>query len=181
MLVALFSAITVSASDDVVLSSGSLSELVKAAPADVAIVWDYSNATLEGKNVDAFLQEKGSDWVSGYPEELNRAQTVFEKRLLKEKKLFNVVEDQSKAKYIITIKVGDFYYGSTGMSIVIGFGAGNSSFKGTIEVTRQGESTPIAVLRAVGVPGSGMGNEARRIDAYKNLSKWVVKYVKKAK
>lgn len=61
LMVALFSAITMSAKDDVTVKSGSLSEIKAAGISKVFIVWDYSAATLEGKQVDAFLKEKGED------------------------------------------------------------------------------------------------------------------------
>lgn len=46
---------------DVTLKSGSLAKL-KTSKEKVYVVWDYSHATLEGKDVKSFLKEKGAEW-----------------------------------------------------------------------------------------------------------------------
>lgn len=180
LFVALISVITMSAKDDVTVKSGSLSEIKAAGSSFVYIVWDYSAATLEGKNVDAFLKEKGEDWVANYPQELAEAEAEFAKAVGKSK-FVNVTTEQDQAQYVITVKVKDFHYGSTGVSVMIGFGAGDAHLSGSVEFTKNGSTETISVLDVDGVPGAGFGNERRRREAYKELGEWVVKLIKKAK
>ena len=180
LFVALISVITMSAKDDVTVKSGSLSEIKAAGSSFVYIVWDYSAATLEGKNVDAFLKEKGEDWVANYPQELAEAEAEFAKAVGKSK-FVNVTTEQDQAQYVITVKVKDFHYGSTGVSVMIGFGAGDAHLSGSVEFTKNGSTETISVLDVDGVPGAGVGNERRRREAYKELGEWVVMLIKKAK
>ena len=96
-MVALFSTITMSAKDDVTVKSGSLAEIKAAGKSGVFIVWDYSAATLEGKNVDAFLKEKGGDWVENYPKELAEAEAEFAEAVGKSKFVYVTTEkDQAQ-------------------------------------------------------------------------------------
>ena len=180
LMVALFSVITMSAKDDVTVKSGSLAEIKAAGISKVFIVWDYSAATLEGKQVDAFLKEKGEDWVANYPQELAEAEAEFAKAVEKSK-FVNVTLEKDQAQYIITVKVKDFHYGSTGAAVMIGFGAGDAHLSGSVEFTKNGSTETISVLDVDGVPGAGWGNERRRREAYKELGEWVVKLIKKAK
>ena len=180
LFVALLSVITMSAKDDVTVKSGSLSEVKAAGSSFVFIVWDYSAATLEGQNVDAFLKAKGEDWVANYPQELAEAEAEFAKAVSKSKYV-NVTTEQDQAQYVITIKVKDFNYGNTAVAVWVGMGAGDAHFNATVEFTKNGSTETFAVLDADGVPGGGFGNEARRRDAYEELGEWVVKLIKKAK
>ena len=180
LFVALLSVITMSAKDDVTVKSGSLAEIKNSVSSFVYIVWDYSSATLEGKNVDAFLKEKGADWVAGYPQELAEAEAEFAKALGKSK-FVNVTTEKDQAQYIITIKVKDFNYGNTAVAVWVGMGAGDAHFNATVEFTKNGSKETVAVLDADGVPGGGFGNEARRRDAYEELGECLVKIIKKAK
>ena len=179
-MVALFSVITMSAKDDVTIKSGSLAEIKAAGKSNVFIVWDYSAATLGGKDVDAYLKEKGGDWVENYPQELVKAEAEFAKAVGKSK-FVNVTTEKDQAQYIITIKVKDFNYGNTAVAVWVGMGAGDAHFNSTVEFTKNGSTQTFAVLDADGVPGGGFGNEARRRDAYEELGEWVVKLIKKAK
>lgn len=180
LMVALFSAITMSAKDDVTVKSGSLAEIKAAGKSNVFIVWDYSAATLGGKDVDAYLKEKGGDWAENYPQELAEAEAEFATAVGKSK-FVDVTLEKDQAQYIITVKVKDFHYGSTGVSVWIGMGAGDAHLNGSVEFTKNGSTDTIAVLDADGVPGGGYGNEARRRDAYEELGEWIVKLIKKAK
>lgn len=178
-LVALFAMVNVaSAKDDVFVTSGSLVEL-KANNVNVFVEWDYSNATLEGKKVADFLAEKGPDWQNSYESELKRAEIVFATQLNKKSKTVTVVDDRNSADYVMTIKMGDFYYGSTGLSIVVGMGAGSAHMHADIVVSKGGAA--VAEVKCDGVPGNGYGNEVRRTTSYLNLANWMVKLVKKAK
>ena len=160
-MVTLFSAITMSAKDDVTVKSGSLAEVKAAGSSNVFIVWDYSAATLEGQNVDAFLKAKGEDWVANYPQELAEAEAEFAKAVSKSK-FVNVTLEKDMAQYIITIKMKDFNYGNTAVAVWVGMGAGDAHFNATVEFTKNGRTETFAVLDADGVPGGGFGNEARR-------------------
>lgn len=102
LFVALLSVITMSAKDDVTVKSGSLAEVKAAGSSFVYIVWDYSAATLEGQNVDAFLKAKGADWVAGYPKELAEAEAEFAAAVSKSKYV-NVTTEKDQAQYIITV------------------------------------------------------------------------------
>ena len=179
-MVTLFSAITMSAKDDVTVKSGSLAEIKAAGISKVFIVWDYSAATLEGKQVDAFLKEKGEDWVANYPQELAEAESEFAKAVSKSK-FVDVTLEKDQAQYIITIKMKDFNYGNTAVAVWVGMGAGDAHFNATVEFTKNGSTETFAVLDADGVPGGGFGNEARRRDAYEELGECLVKLIKKAK
>lgn len=180
LFVALLSVITMSAKDDVIVKSGSLAEVKAAGSSNVFIVWDYSAATLEGQNVDAFLKAKGEDWVANYPQELAEAEAEFAKAVSKSK-FVNVTLEKDMAQYIITIKMKDFNYGNTAVAVWVGMGAGDAHFNATVEFTKNGSTETFAVLDADGVPGGGFGNEARRRDAYEELGEWIVKLIKKAK
>ena len=180
LMVALFSAITMSAKDDVTVKSGSLAEIKAAGISKVFIVWDYSAATLGGKDVDAYLKEKGGDWVENYPQELVKAEAEFAKAVGKSK-FVNVTTEKDQAQYIITIRVKDFTYGNNALSYWVGFGAGDAHLNGSVEFTKNGSTETIAVLDLDGVPGGGPDNEARRKNAYEELGEWVVKLIKKAK
>lgn len=102
LMVALFFAITMSAKDDVTIKSGSLAEIKAAGISKVFIVWDYSAATLGGKDVDAYLKEKGGDWLENYPKELVKAEAEFAKAVGKSK-FINVTTEKDQAQYIITV------------------------------------------------------------------------------
>ena len=180
LMVAFFSAITMSAKDDVTIKSGSLAEIKAAGGSFVYIVWDYSAATLGGKDVDAYLKEKGGDWLENYPKELAEAEAEFAAAVSKSKYV-NVTTEKDQAQYIITVKVKDFNYGNTAVAVWVGMGAGDAHFNSTVEFTKNGSTETFAVLDADGVPGGGFGNEARRRDAYEELGEWVVKLIKKAK
>lgn len=180
LFVALLSVITMSAKDDVTIKSGSLAEIKAAGGSFVYIVWDYSAATLGGKDVDAYLKAKGADWVAGYPKELAEAEAEFAAAVSKSKYV-NVTTEKDQAQYIITIKMKDFNYGNTAVAVWVGMGAGDAHFNATVEFTKNGSTETFAVLDADGVPGGGFGNEARRRDAYEELGEWVVKLIKKAK
>lgn len=179
ILVAMFAMFNIaSAKDDVVVTSGSLVGL-KTNEAKVYIVWDYSGATIEGKKVETFLAEKGQEWVDGYPSELSRAEGHFVATINKKSKTMKVVDDRSSADYVMTVKVGDLHYGSTGLSVVIGMGAGDAHLHANITVAKQ--DSKVAEVMVDGVPGSGFGNEVRRSNCYIEMAKWIVKLVKKAK
>ena len=180
LMVALFSVITMSAKDDVTVKSGSLAEIKAAGKSNVFIVWDYSAATLGGKDVDAYLKEKGGDWAENYPQELAKSEAEFAKAVGKSK-FVNVTTEKDQAQYIITIRVKDFTYGNNALSYWVGFGAGDAHLNGSVEFTKNGSTETIAVLDLDGVPGGGPDNEARRKNAYEELGEWIVKLIKKAK
>ena len=180
LMVALFSVITMSAKDDVTIKSGSLAEIKAAGGSFVYIVWDYSAATLGGKDVDAYLKEKGGDWLENYPQELAKSEAEFAKAVGKSK-FVNVTTEKDQAQYIITIRVKDFTYGNNALSYWVGFGAGDAHLNGSVEFTKNGSTETIAVLDLDGVPGGGPDNEARRKNAYEELGEWIVKLIKKAK
>jgi hypothetical protein len=180
LMVALFSAITMFAKDDVTIKSGSLAEIKAAGGSFVYIVWDYSAATLGGKDVDAYLKEKGGDWLENYPKELVKAEAEFAKAVGKSK-FINVTTEKDQAQYIITIRVKNFTYGNNALSYWVGFGAGDAHLDGTVEFTKNGSTETFAVLDLDGVPGGGTENEDRLRDAYEELGEWIVKLIKKAK
>ncbi len=180
LMVALFSAMTMHAKDDVTIKSGSLSEIKAAGSSKVFIVWDYSAATLEGKNVTEFLKEKGEDWVQAYPGELAEAEAGFAKTV-NESKFVKVTTNKDEAQYIITIKAKNFDYGNTAASVIVGFGAGDAHLDAIVEFNKKGSKETLAVLDVDGVPGNGFGNERRRRNTYEELGEWVVKLIKKGK
>ena len=149
----MFCVVSMFAKADVTLQSGSLSKL-KASKAKVYVVWDYTHATLEGKNVKEFLKEKGADWERDYKAELQRAEKNFMK---------------------------DFHYGSTGVSVMIGFGAGDAHMNALMNFYEKSVKEPFAVIDVDGVAGAGYGNEKRRVETYRELAEQVAKLIKKAK
>jgi hypothetical protein len=165
--------------DDVTVKSGSLYELKARKDVKVNVVWDYTKSTIEGKSIDTFLNEKGQEWVSAYPKEIETAETWFKDKINQKTKTINVVD--SKAEYVITVNVSDFHYGSTGLSVMVGFGSGNAHLSGKVIFTKVGSTEPIAILDVDGVPGSGFGNEKRRCSSYEKLGKWIVKLISDAK
>lgn len=180
-LVILFAGIaTANAKSDVELINGSLREL-KGSKATMFVRWDYSNSTIEGKEVDTYLKERGEDWVRDYNAELAKAENNFNSRLNDKSKDVRAINDENSADYIIVVKVKDFNYGITALSVVIGMGAGDAHLTGTMEIYKKGQAEPIAVVDIDGVPGAGYGNEVRRIEAYRELAEQFAKLVKKAK
>ncbi|MBQ5457505.1 MAG: hypothetical protein IIT61_02145, partial [Bacteroidales bacterium] len=71
------------AKPDVTVIKGSLVELRKS-NAKMFVCWDYTNSTIEGKEVNAYLKERGDDWVRDYDAELARAERNFSERLNEE-------------------------------------------------------------------------------------------------
>ena len=180
-LVILFAGIaTANAKSDVTVTNGSLREL-KGSKAQVFVRWDYSNSTIEDKEVATYLKERGEDWERDYNSELAKAENNFNSRLNDKSKDVQTVNDENSADYIIVIKVKDFHYGITALSVVIGMGAGDAHLTGTMEIYKKGQAEPIAVVDIDGVPGAGYGNEVRRIEAYRELAEQFAKLVKKAK
>lgn len=178
-LVALMSCMSLFAKSDVELIKGSVLEL-KNSKATICAVWDYSQSTIEDKEISAYLKEMGPEWQRDYAAEIKRAENAFIKRLQKKSKDVVAVEG-TDADYKIVVKVSNFHYGSTGLSVVIGFGAGDAHLDGTVEVYKVGKDQPIAVFNMNGVPGGGWGNEKRREECYRELANHLVKQIKKAK
>ena len=168
------------AKSDVTLKSGSLSKL-KTSKAKVYVVWDYSHATLEGQDVKTFLKEKGKEWERDYKAELEHAEANFMERFNDKTKSVTITDKKSEADYTIVIEVKDFHYGSTGASVLIGFGAGDAHMSGLMNFYEKNTKQPFAVIDVDGVAGAGFGNEKRRIETYRELAEQVVKLIKKAK
>lgn len=171
---------TATAKPDVTVIKGSLVELKKS-NAKIFVRWDYTNSTIEGKEVNAYLKERGDDWVRDYDTEIARAESNFRERLDDESKDVQTTTEESSAEYTIVMKVKDFNYGITGLAVAVGFGAGDSHLYGTMEIYKKGQSEPIAILDVDGVPGAGFGNEIRRVEAYRELAENLAKLIKKAK
>ena len=176
----MFCVVSMFAKADVTLQSGSLSKL-KASKTKVYVVWDYTHATLEGRNVKEFLKEKGADWEKDYKDELQRAEKNFMERFNDKTKSVTVTDKKSEAEYTIVIEVKDFHYGSTGVSVMIGFGAGDAHMNALMNFYEKGVKAPFAVIDVDGVAGAGYGNEKRRVETYRELAEQVVKLIKKAK
>ena len=180
-LVILFAGIaTANAKSDVTLRNGSLREL-KGSNAQMFVRWDYSNSTIEGKEVATYLKERGEDWVRDYNDELAKAESNFKNRLNEKSRDVRAINDENSAEYTIVIKVQDFDYGITALSVVIGMGAGDAHLTGTMEIYKKGQAEPIAVIDIDGVAGAGYGNEIRRVETYRELAEQLAKLIKKAK
>lgn len=95
---------------DVTVKSGSLAEL-KGVKEKIYVVWDYSHATLEGKEVQAFLKEKGAEWQRDYPKELQTAEENFAERFNDKSKDAKITTEKRDAKYRFVVEVKDFHYG----------------------------------------------------------------------
>lgn len=171
---------TLFAKADVTLKSGSLSKL-KSSNAKVYVVWDYSHATLEGQEVKAFLKEKGPDWTRDYKSEIARSEQNFMERFNEKTKSVKITDKKSEADYTIVIEVKDFHYGSTGVSVLIGFGAGDAHMHALMTFYEKNVKQPFAVIDVDGVARAGYGNEKRRVETYRELAEQVVKLIKKAK
>ena len=131
ILIILTGIATATAKPDVTVIKGSLVELKKS-NAKMFVRWDYTNSTIEGKEVNAYLKERGDDWVRDYDAEITRAESNFRERLDEETKDVQTTTDESSAEYTIIMKVKDFNYGITGLAVAVGFGAGDSHLYGTI-------------------------------------------------
>lgn len=125
---------------DVTLKSGSLAKL-KTSKEKVYVVWDYSHATLEGRDVKTFLKEKGPDWERDYKKELERAEVNFMERFNDKTKSVTVTNNKSEADYTIVVEVKDFRYGSTGVSVMIGFGAGDAHLNALMNIYEKKRKT----------------------------------------
>lgn len=180
ILIILAGIATATAKPDVTVIKGSLLELKKS-NAKMFVRWDYANSTIEGKEVNAYLKERGDDWVRDYDTEIAKAESNFRERLDEESKDVQTTNDENSAEYTIVMKVKDFQYGQAGLSVAIGFGAGDAHLTGTMEIYKKGQAEPIAVLDVDGVPGAGFGNEIRRVEAYRELAENLANLIKKAK
>ena len=165
---------------DVTMKSGSLAEL-KGVKEKIYVVWDYSHATLEGKEVQAFLKEKGAEWQRDYQKELQTAEENFAERFNDKSKDAKITAEKRDAKYRFVVEVKDFHYGSTGVSVVFGMGAGDAHMSGLVKVYAANDKQPFAVIDVDGVAGAGYGNEKRRVETYRELAEQIVKLIKKAK
>lgn len=178
-VVAFFAMVNVAcAKDDVMLASGSLFGLNQGEQ-KVYVAFDYSAATIEGKKPADFLKEKGEEWVNNYSNELEKAEAFFCAEITKRSKTMKIVNSEAEADYVMTVRIGNFHYGSSGLSVVIGFGAGDAHLSANVDITKDG--TKVAQIVADGVPGDGYGNEVRRNYCYIGLAKNIAKLVKKAK
>lgn len=168
---------------DVDVESGNLSDL-KNKEVRVLIEFDYSQCKIEDKDVDAFLKEKGQDWVESYPNEIASAESSFIAKFNKKSKYCKITSDEEIADYKLVFKITKFHYGSTGASVIFGGGftkkAGGASVVGVIEVLKNGDSKSVALLKVDGLGDSSWSNEARRINAYVDVAEDLAKVIKKA-
>lgn len=164
---------------DVVVKNGSYNELLDK-NLEIAVEWDYTNSTIEDKDVNTFLHEKGADWERDYPKELEHSEDCFIAKFNKDTKWFKVNDHATDAEYKMVIVVKNYHYGSTGASVAFGFGVGDSTLEGKVLVYKKGESKPVVDILIEGVHGGGMGNEARRVNCYEELAKQLTKLMKKA-
>lgn len=180
LMVTVLCSLTAMASSDLKLVKGSVAEL-KGSKATICAKWDYSKSTLEDKPVSAFLKEKGEDWERDYPKEIANAERNFISRLNDKAKKHVTAVQGDDADYQIVVKVKNFTYGSTGLSVVIGFGAGDARLWGTLEIYKKGASEPIAVIDIDGAGGAGIGNELRRIECYREIAELLADILKRGK
>ena len=177
---ALLSCVNGFSKSDLQLIKGSLAEL-KGSKAKVCAIWDYSKSTIENQDIKAFLEEKGADWVRDYDAEIERAESNFISRINEKTTDVKAITSKEDAEYTIVIKVSNFDYGKTALSVVIGFGSGDARLYGSIEIYKKSVSEPIAVLEMDGVSGAGYGNEKRRVEAYRELAESLAKLIRKGK
>ncbi len=165
--------------DDLTILKGSVS-VFKGSVSSAVVRWDYSHSTIEGKEINEYLQERGEDWVRDYDSEIKRAEDTFLNRFNKKQKYIKASVGDD-AEYEIVIKVKNFNYGVTALAVVVGFGAGDAHLYGNVEIYKKGQVEPIAVIYIDGVGGCGYGNEKRRINAYEELAESLASLIKKGK
>lgn len=179
LLIVLTCALSVLAKDDVTVEEGTLSELANK-NARLFVTWDYTNSTIEGKNVKAFLKEKGEDWFNSYPGELKTAEERFFSRYNKKTKGTKAVLNKSEAQYKVVIKVRNFDYGHMSSDVASGIGAGDARLFATMEVYKVGSKEPAAIIDVDGVSGDGTGHVYRRVETYRELAEQFAKLIRKA-
>ena len=78
---------------------------------------------------------------------------------MKRRRVLRLRIRKSEADYTIVIEVKDFHYGSTGVSVLIGFGAGDAHMNALMTFYEKNVKQPFAVIDVDGVAGAGYGNE----------------------
>ena len=86
---------------DADIQSGSMLSL-KNSDVRVLVVWDYSKMLIEDQKPDAFLKEKGPDWVRDYPAEVAAGESAFATQFNKKDKKYALITDDQICKGIDT-------------------------------------------------------------------------------
>lgn len=166
---------------DVELKSGSVTEL-KSPEASVLVTWDYDDMLIEGKSVNDFLAEKGSDWQKDYPSEVSASELAFGKVFNKKcKKFAKITDEAADAQYVFVIHVKKFNYGSTAAAVMLGGYARGAYVEGTVEVVSKANREVIAIVDFDCSGQSSYSNEQRRILAFMDFASDLAKLINKAK
>lgn len=166
---------------DADIQSGSMLSL-KNSDVRVLVVWDYSKMLIEDQKPDAFLKEKGPEWVRDYPAEVAAGESAFATQFnKKDKKYALITDDEDAAQYKMVFHVNNFHYGSTGAAIVFGGWARGASIEGVAEIIDMATKTVVCKVAFDCAGKSAYSNEERRVLAYKDLAEDMAKLVSKAK
>lgn len=173
--------ISLSAWADAEIKSGSMKDL-KNPDVRVLVTWDYEKMTIEDKKPADFLKEKGGDWEKDYPAEVAAGEAAFDVLFnKKDKKYALITDDEDAAQYEFVIHVDKFHYGSLGAAIAFGGFARGAHIEGTVDVVKLSDKSTVATLTFDCSGSAAYSNEARRVLAYQDLAKDLVKLIGKAK
>lgn len=181
LLIAFFAIVSMVAYADAKLETGSVKDL-KNADTRVLVTWDYSKMLIEDKTETDFLKEKGAEWERDYPAEVGASESAFEVYFNKKNKKYALItEDEDAAQYELVIHVDKFHYGSTAAAVMFGGFSRGAHIEGTVDVINLSDKSKIATIKFDCSGQAALGNEARRVLAYQDLAKDLVKIIKKGK
>ncbi|MDR0828912.1 MAG: hypothetical protein LBN95_02220 [Prevotellaceae bacterium] len=108
--VCLFGAMSLFAGNPVSVKSGDVSVLKDVTTALLEL--DFSNATVEGKTIDEYLESRGSDFVRDFPQDKEYSALMFAAQYNKKNKGLHVATDVSDAVLKFVIHVDKLDYGN---------------------------------------------------------------------
>ncbi|MBQ7420754.1 MAG: hypothetical protein IJV27_01195 [Prevotella sp.] len=182
-LVASLSCFTfMTAKNGITLKSGNLSVFAQSAKA--SIVFDYSKAGIEGKDisVEDYIDQKGPKFSEKWKAGLKTAKALFIKRFNKKSPGLQLTGSKDKdVKYQIIVYVSSVNMGNTVKSALpVGVKTdGGAVLFGKIEV-KDAKKASLCTLKLTDIQGLGQFNvQARMYSVYQELCNALLKTIKK--
>lgn len=182
MLAAFLIAAVCYASDDVTVLSGNPAIFQLQEEAELEI--DYSNAVVNDKTLDGYLQDRGEDFVRDWPGNAKYAREYFVVRFNKKnKKGMQIVSESSNAKYKIVFQISKLYMGNVSGAILGGFAskAGGVIVSGLLEVVNMETNKSVCCFNIHELQGTSHFSETVRLGlCYFDVASEALKIAKKA-
>lgn len=178
LMVCLFVSITSFAGNPVIVKSGNVDVIKQHVGA--ILEFDYSKTKIEGKELHAYLKDRGGDVAKDWPSDNEKAKSYFVQEFNKKNDKGMFVSTETNSPYKIIVHVSTLDLGNTAASF-LSFSAkgGGAIMTGTIDIvnakTNKSECTlEITELKAISHPSEVI----RRGLLYASLAKNVSKLVK---